>query len=863
VITWATMGNRWVLLALFAAGVVMWLARHGAQAQQDVGPRWDTPTILIRAGVTDNAPKMWKGLIEPASAGARVLAVSGYRFQSGDVILADSNRWELATRPWVGLTQVDLSPARPGLRPILPNGVYATVQGDASARFRMAMDSVQHTFALGELAAGKMISLAGGNVEIELAPTPALLSEPGNVDADFPALATGADGRLALAWQEFTGERDRVHVREFDGKSWLAAERFETPETRDVYRTAAVFDGQGALHVVWSAQVDGNWDLYSRRRTREGWQAVERLTTAPGTDFHHRLTADARGDLWLAWQAFRDTQSDIYLRRMRQGNWGGEVKVSESRANDWEPALAVTPQGTVWVGWDSYDRGNYDIFVRSYGGGSPGPVRAVTSSPRFEAHAGLAADPQGRLWIGFDQAETNWGKDYGYLFKDRGNPLYQTRRLGLVRLSGDRIEEPRMPLSEAFPLGVPDFLHYSQLHVATDGAVTILAQQLTHADRVLEVWGARGVWENVVITLDGSGWKRHRVLPDSRGAHDIRAALAADASGNLYAAWAGDLRNFGAGGPQRQRVYAARIERPTPGGEIALRAFQERPELAFSTHPTEAAEIGAVRGYRVASGGKRYRIFRGDLHRHTALSGDGVGDGSLWDFYRYMLDASDMDIASVTDHQGGATPYNWWKTQKSVDLFLVPGRLTTLYAYERSIRYPNGHRNIVLPRRGVPILPASPEEQQGRKRSAEEVIPYLRKHNAIAFRHTIATDQGTDWKDHDNELEPLVEIYQGHRVVYEHEGGPKGATAEKPYLHRSGYQPAGFFWNALARGHRMGIQASSDHCSTHISYSCILAENGTREALIDAMRRRRTYGATDNIVLDVRVKAGDREYLQD
>jgi hypothetical protein len=244
-----------------------------------------------------------------------------------------------------------------------------------------------------------------------------------------------------------------------------------------------------------------------------------------------------------------------------------------------------------------------------------------------------------------------------------------------------------------------------------------------------------------------------------------------------------------------------------------------------------------------------------------------VGDGSLWDFYRYALDAANLDFSTVTDHQGGATSYSWWKTQKSSDLFRVPGRLQTLYAYERSVVYPNGHRNMVFTQRGVPILPIDPAEQTGpdtpgTKRSSEAVLPYLREYDGIAFRHTTATDQGTDWADHNNELEPMVEIYQGHRLAYEHEGAPKTATAEKLYTQRSGYRPAGFFWNALAKGYRMGIEASSDHCSTHISYSCILVSGDSKQDLVDAMRLRHTYGATDNIVCDFRARAGSREYLQ-
>ncbi|MBI4875465.1 MAG: hypothetical protein HY822_12600 [Acidobacteria bacterium] len=46
---------------------------------------------------------------------------------------------------------------------------------------------------------------------------------------------------------------------------------------------------------------------------------------------------------------------------------------------------------------------------------------------------------------------------------------------------------------------------------------------------------------------------------------------------------------------------------------------------------------------------------RGDFHRHTELSWDGGGgnDGSLQDFFRYMIDVASMDFGAATDHQGG------------------------------------------------------------------------------------------------------------------------------------------------------------------------------------------------------------------
>ncbi len=834
--------------------------------------------VLIRYGVTDNATRVWHGWVEAGAGGGTILALSGYHFQAEDFFGASDGgvrEFTFSSRAWTpNVQQVDLSPVLPGPRPVFPNGIYLTVTGGPDAQFHLVAapgTAGDFSFRLGDLENRKQLTFENGNIEVERVALPFALSAPAAQakagEADFPAIAMGPDKRMAVIWQEFTGERDRILSREFDGTAWGDTEALESEETRDVFRPSGAYDGQGQLHVIWSGQVDHNFDLYERRKAGSQWSAVERLTTAAGSDLHQKAIADKQGNLWLAWQAFRNMQSDVYLKQFRDGKWGEERKVSESAANDWEPSLAVTDSGTVWIGWDTYEHGNYDVVIRPLTGDKFGPIRAITSSPRFEAHASLAADPQGRLWVAFDEAEANWGKDYGYLVKTAGNPLYQSRKFHIVRLTGGRIEEPSAKLAAAFPLYLPRFLQNPQIAVLPDGRVAVAALELTHSNSVIEVWGANGIWENAVFTLDGDGWRRNQSLPQSAGANDQRIALAAGADGQLWAAWAADNRDYAAARPRAQTVNAAVVPYGKGAADIAMQPFVERPELSQAQDVTEAADLKTVRAYRIRTGTENLRIMRGDLHRHTSLSTDGVGDGSLWDFYRYALDAVNLDFSTVTDHQGGATSYNWWKTQKSSDLFQTAGRLQTLYAYERSVVYPNGHRNMVFTERGVPILPIDPAEstgpdKPGTKRSSELVLPYLRKYNGIAFRHTTATDQGTDWADHDNTLEPMIEIYQGHRLVYEHEGGPKAPTAEKLYAQRSGYRPAGYFWNALAKGYRMGIEASSDHCSTHISYSCILVTGDSRQDLVSAMRKRHTYGATDNIVLDFRVRANGREYIQ-
>ncbi len=58
-------------------------------------------------------------------------------------------------------------------------------------------------------------------------------------------------------------------------------------------------------------------------------------------------------------------------------------------------------------------------------------------------------------------------------------------------------------------------------------------------------------------------------------------------------------------------------------------------------------------------------------------------------------------------------------------------------------------------------------------------------------------------------------------------------------------------WEAFKKGYKLGFQCSSDHVSTHISYAVVFAEAPTREAIVDAFKKRHSYGATDNILLVV------------
>jgi len=274
----------------------------------------------------------------------------------------------------------------------------------------------------------------------------------------------------------------------------------------------------------------------------------------------------------------------------------------------------------------------------------------------------------------------------------------------------------------------------------------------------------------------------------------------------------------------------------------------------------ERADITRCRAERATVAGQNMQILRGEFHRHTEISSDGGGDGLLLDMWRYALDAAALDWIGNGDHDNGSDrEYSWWIVQKTTDYFHCTGQFTPMFCYERSCRYPDGHRNVVFARRGIRPLPrlvggqgksmdALPEStKRPSSPDTQMLYRYLRQFDGICASHTSGTDMGTDWRDNDPRVEPIVEIYQGDRQNYEMPGAPRSNTAENSL---GGWRPLGFVSRALMMGYRLGFEASSDHISTHMSYCNVWASEPTRAAILEAMKRRHVYGSTDNIIAE-------------
>jgi hypothetical protein len=785
--------------------------------------------VLVRFGGQQASPKRWDG--RARIEGGTVLSIEGWQFASGDEILPDS-AWRCATRQesyWYAPWERSLFPTK-NLTKTTAKGLL--LRTTSSGRVTIETPQGSFAFAPSELGWTTTREFLGGEATVSRAPSPERLTTADTAE-DYPALWEASDGAVWLAWQAYQTGGDRLWVRR-----GLAAEPEPLTDAGvDLFRTAIAENW-----AVWAQHTAGNWDLYGRRFDGRRWTPAERLTTAPGPDIFHTLAAGPQGRLYLAWQSFREGQSDVYLRVWDGRRWSGEIRVSDDPANDWEPSVAVSPQGRATIAWDTYSRGNYDVVLRHWSDGKLSPLETVAGTAAFESRPVAVYDRKGRLWLAWDEGDAGWGKDYVLGTRDAGMGLLMRRQVRLACHQGGAWRQ--LPGDPALGLPEEERQVFQRPTLAVDGAGNpwVLFHFRTNTPR--EPRGFRTMWRLGALSFHNGAWTKLIEFPAGYGRQDSPVAAITTKDGTVQVVWNSDGRTFGAAQPVDQDLYRATLASGPAAGAIPWQPLALPNEQAANVHPNEAADVTRVRQYRATIDDKTYRIVRGDMHRHTDLSWDGNRDGTLFDCYRYSLDAAAFEYVGVADHQAGETEYTWWLTQKAVRLFTVPGRFAPLYGYERSLSYPNGHRNIMFAKPGVPVFPIPEAERRGTE-GAAKLFAHLRAAGGISMPHTSATGAGTDWRDADAQAEPLVEIYQGYRHSYEHPGAPRANTKTE--------RPAGFVWKAWEKGLKIGVQSSSDHVSTHSSYAMLYVTDITREAILEAIQARRSYAATDNILLDFRV----------
>lgn len=719
------------------------------------------------------------------------------------------------------------------------SGVLVDLEEGYRGPVQVRVSERSFTFRPEEVLLGSPRDFLEGLVRVER--VPGVLTLAGSdFDEDYPSLAAASDGSLWAAWVEFDGRADRIRVVRLSGEEWTDLGTPAGPG--DLFRVALA-QHAGAMWVVWSEQRDENWDLYAR--THDGsWSEEMRLTTSPYPDWNHRLAGDQGGGLWLVWQGGSSgperSHAEIFLKVRRQGQWSRPLNVSQHPANDWEPALAVR-DGTAYIAWDSYRRGDYDLFLARSDGETVSQARPLVATANFEVRADLVLDSQDRLWFSWEEADPEWGMD-SVAFQ-RG--LHRERRIQVRCLQGEEVLAPPPPWHARWPHLGPQA---EMARLATDGRGRLwLFFRVNYLNRI---------WQQAAAYLDGDRWSEPFLFDPSYGRQAAPLGVARLPRGDLAVSWVSDTRVFQSPfHALHNDVHLTRIplDLPRSGRPLSL-----QPVAPLSSRAPEGWQRSWP-DYRLETDTRSYRLLWGELHRHTDINHHGRPDGALEDAYRYAFDVAQLDFFAATDHitgepdQFGINPMTWWRSQKYADLHRFSGVFEPLYGYERSQPSPGGHKNLIFARRGGPLL----------KGTAGHNVPTdlwaaldWALFPVVVIPHQL-TGPAIQWRYHNPRYEPVLELYQGRRQSYEYDGAPQPPGVEQIWGKREG----SWAWDALAAGLKMGFIASSDHASTHMSYAAVYAENLSRSAVLEALQAKRTYAASDNIVLDFRVEISGQTLL--
>ena len=670
---------------------------------------------------------------------------------------------------------------------------------------------------------------------------------------DEPAIARADDGSLYVAWNSFRYGADSLQVVRYQPQD-KTLDRLGQWQVLGGYGTyvlgiRAVSAGKNVV-VLFSAEKDGNWDVYITTCGPDGPSPPVAITSDVGVDVKP-AAAWHDGTLWVTWESNRNGRRQIFASSIIDGDGSEPVAVSEPGSSCYDPSIAVLNNGQVCVAWHSFRRSNYDVYLRRRAvDASWSPEIRLTNAPSIDRHAVLAWRDDD-LWIVYENAQLGDQDKLG-------------DQIGEYRVT--KTNQRRLIVAKVRPAGLlapKDYRQASPLYdncEAPSAAFDATGRLWLTVLRPQRPQGAG--WEVWATCFNGTAWQPLSRVCMRKGM-DRRAGLVVDGNRAIVALQVDEIT---------RTWWRSKEQALKPQSDIILTTFDldaaptsppadivELEPLVEPDEPFPAAGIRAARGEDTSTPtieyqGETLKLFYGNLHEHTDVSVcQRIYDQSIDESYQHMRDVTHLDFACVTDHGFNLNPYYWCYTAKLARTNDDPSHFLTFlgeewtstfekYSEEHPYGY-YGHRNLVF---ADPYFPKWFNAQTGR--TPAELWEELRKLNAnfVQIPHQLA-DTGNvpvDWDYTDERAQPVAEIFQV-RGSYEYKGAPREAVRPTP---TRGY----FIQDAWARGIVIGVIASPDHGGGY-GKACVFARELSREAILDALRARRCFGTTAaKLFLDVR-----------
>jgi len=675
-----------------------------------------------------------------------------------------------------------------------------------------------------------------------------------NGELRYDADLARARGELWITWLEFVPEAgDEVWVaRQSDGR-WVEPRKVTAKPGRYAHPTLTA-DRDGRLWLTFEVKAADGWRMLATGQGEDGaFSSFQPVGTMRGFSINHRAAPAPTGGLWIVWQGTTDGRFRIHAAHVQIGQEPLFAVIADQPAiGCWSPDVVATSTGDVVVSWDAFDGTSFNVYARRLSAdGHWGDPLTVAAGAAYEAKSRLAAGPDGEVWIAWEEGGENWGMPYtsrmrlkssdAIEIRDTHGPLHRFRLQHLAVIDRDdrlRRADPPMPslaTAEQREQAPDDVKHVGVFYEAGvpvvdgGGRLWLLYRHryapymgMTKTSHIDDGWGLyvrqrqAQTWSppRRLEIGQGDGMQRIEVLPESTGFTALWTTGRTDRRDN-----------------QDPRGLALAVV-DSPVGDEPGRA----DETALPQPKSAGPPPGRLnRPGTTMVAGKPYRLFFGDLHRHTDLSlCYAPVDGTIEETYRYAIEVARLDFLGITDHsrdiaQGDARSQLWWRSTKEVTRHDLSPRFIPMFAYERS--RPGSDHNVISLRSDMLRPYTYPHPEFWRELDNDTLtIPHQTVTPPMPQDGPPPLTMSPDtWEVQDDIHRPLIEIYQGCRD-------------------RSIERDAHI---GLGREYLLGFIASSDHLSTQHGYACVWAPNATREAIFRSMQARRTFGATAPIRLKV------------
>ena len=667
--------------------------------------------------------------------------------------------------------------------------------------------------------------------------------EPHQGFNDEPTLAVTPSGDVFVGWISYRDGADSLVLARYshEGDRFIKEGEWVALGGEGTYLLdlEAVATESGA-QFVFAQEMDSNWDVYAVSADSGGPAEPVRIASGPEAQIKP-AAAWHDGTLHVAWESNAGSERGIYAASMSDGVVSAPEPVSADSPSNYGPSIVASRDGLISVAWHGYLDHNYDVYLRQKAkSGEWDQARRLTTSPGIDRHPRLLAHGDD-LWVVYEHARME------QYYVGRTNE----RHLVAARVTARGLEAPADYWSSS-PLAT----NRSEAGSAvfdSQGRLWIAYQQPR---------APRGGWGVRIAGYTGEGWigprglsqRRSMDRPASIALKGNRLLLAFQAD-NFSDAWSQSDPDFT--DSARSQILLASVD---TGQAPAAASSMQLALLNEPADPFDPASLHAVYGEdadtpSIEYNGETYFLYYGEFHEHSDISiCNRCGDQSLDENYQCRRDINRLDFVAMTDHGYNIVPYLWNYSAKMVRANYDAGRLVTFLGEEWTSSFEDyederpwgyyGHRNLVF---ADPYFPKWWTAYNGD--SPADLWEELRGMNAdfVQIPHQLA-DTGNvpvDWDYADEEAQPVAEIFQT-RGSYEYPGAPRHAN-------NATGEPGNYIRDAWARGLKIGVIASPDH-GGGLGKAAVWAREKTRQAILEGVRARRTFGTTAaRIRIDFRV----------